>query len=316
MNKAIYRISLDIHDTGSQISLSVKKGDTARSIYITLTENGKPYKIAEGCLAVLSGKKADGNYLYNDCIIKDNIIIYDFTKQTTPVVGKVDCEVNLYDANGDNITSPHFVLIVEDKVYNGEEIESSPEATALIQAVFQAEESEQKAETSAKAAKSAQEAAKSSADEAKESADATAECLNEIKNKLANGEFKGEPGETPSLDGVIQFWQPNTEYKVGDVVIANLPEVLVFEDNLYFPEPSRTIIAKCVRQHTSDNVSFALDNNELGSDDEGTWEILQETKAYYDALGRGIHNTYATKEEIVGTLGTINEVLATLVEVE
>lgn len=194
MNKAIYRISLDIHDTSSQVSLSVKKGDTARSIHIILTEKGKPYKIAEGCFATLSGKKADGNYLYNDCIIKDNIIIYDFTKQTTPVVGKVDCDINLYNANGDSITSPHFVLIVEDRVYNGEEIESSPEATALIHAVFQAEESEQKAKTSAEAAKSAQEAAESSADEAKESADATAECLKEIKTKLANGEFKGETG--------------------------------------------------------------------------------------------------------------------------
>ena len=160
MNKSVHRISLDIHDTASQSSINAKKGDTARSIYITLQENSKPYRIAEGCHAVFTGVKPDGNYLFNDCTIKDNVIIYDFTEQTVPVVGQVRCEVALYDANNERITSPRFDIIVNDVVYNGEDIVSSDEANALISATAEA-----KAITA------------------------------EVEQKLANGDFVGEKGE-------------------------------------------------------------------------------------------------------------------------
>jgi hypothetical protein len=160
MNNSVHRISLDIHDTASQVSISAKKGDTARSIYITLQENGKPYRIAEGCYAVLSGVKPDGNYLFNDCTIKDNVIIYNFTEQTVPVMGRVKCEIVLYDANKERITSPRFDIVVEDVVYNDEEIVSSDEANALITATAEA-----KAITA------------------------------EVEQKLANGDFVGEKGD-------------------------------------------------------------------------------------------------------------------------
>lgn len=106
-------------------------------------------------------------------------------------------------------------------------------------------------------------------------------------------------------DRSITIWQPNTEYKVGDVVIANLEEVLVFEDNIYgYNYPYRTIIANCIIQHTSED-RFKLPNW-TGEGVADTWEILQETKAYYDALGRGIHNTYATKDYVDNYLGGLS----------
>lgn len=131
MNDSIYRISLDIHEIASQKALCIKKGDTARTIYITLREDGTPYTIAEGCSATFSARKPDGNYIYNACTIKDNTIIYEITLQTAIVLGTVECEVTLYDADEKQITSPRFSLIVDDTVYNGEEIVSSPEANAL-----------------------------------------------------------------------------------------------------------------------------------------------------------------------------------------
>ena len=97
----------------------------------------------------------------------------------------------------------------------------------------------------------------------------------------------------------IQIWQPNTEYKVGDIVIAILNEYTIGD-----PEnkiPYRTIIAKCVRQHTSTD-SFSLNNEEF----EFAWDIAQETYAYYDALGRRIHNTYATKDYVDNYLGSLS----------
>lgn len=107
---------------------------------------------------------------------------------------------------------------------------------------------------------------------------------------------KGDEGETPDLTGYISMWQPNTEYKVDDVVIVNFEDKDLFDPNDEFLY--RTIIAKCVRPHKSESF-FLLNNNEL----EEAWVILQETYAYYDALGRRIHNTYATKEELAEAIG-------------
>ena len=99
------------------------------------------------------------------------------------------------------------------------------------------------------------------------------------------------------IDKTIQHWQPNTEYKVGDIVIVNFSDRDIFDPQDTFPE--RTIIAKCVIQHKSTN-SFALESNGFF---ENEWEILQETYAYYDALGNRIHNTNATKEEVAEAIG-------------
>ena len=67
MNDSKYRVSLDIHDTGSQAMLNVKKNDTARKIYFSFTDGGRPYKIAEGCTAKFRAKKPDGTILFNNC---------------------------------------------------------------------------------------------------------------------------------------------------------------------------------------------------------------------------------------------------------
>ena len=102
--------------------------------------------------------------------------------------------------------------------------------------------------------------------------------------------------QTGTSGGCIRLWQPNTEYKDGDIVIVNFSDRDISdpEDTL----PNRTIIAKCVIQHKSTN-SFALNNYGF----EDVWEILQEIYAYYDALGNRIHNTYATKNELAEAIG-------------
>ena len=132
MTYSFYKISLDIHDHGSNVSLKAKKGDTGRLLEITLMDGRKPYVITKDCYAVLAAKKADGNILFNKCTIIGNTIIYAFTPQTTCAVGKIDCEIKLYGADDMLLTSARFSLVVEDTVYNeGDEIESEKEETAL-----------------------------------------------------------------------------------------------------------------------------------------------------------------------------------------
>ena len=134
-----YKISLDIQNHGSNVSLKAKKGDTGRLLYISLMDGGKPYALAEDCYAVLAAKKADGNILYNKCTINGNMICYEFTPQTTSAVGNAECEIKLYGAENRLITSARFTLIVEDTVYNeGDEIEPEKEVSALTALVSEA----------------------------------------------------------------------------------------------------------------------------------------------------------------------------------
>lgn len=165
MTYSYYKISLDIHDHGSNVSLKAKKGDTGRMLYITLMDGRNPYVITSDCYAVLAAKKADGNILYNKCSIVGNTITYAFTPQTTSAVGKAECEIKLYGADDKLITSARFSLVVEDTVYNeGDEIESEKEVSALTALV----------------------------------SDATT-LINDVERKLANGEFIGPQG----ISGVI-----------------------------------------------------------------------------------------------------------------
>lgn len=141
MTNSFYKISLDIHDHGSSVSLKAKRGDTGRLLHITLMDGRNPYTITKDCYAVFTAKKADGNILFNKCSVIGNTITYAFTPQTTSAVGKAECEIKLYGAENKLITSARFTLMVEDTVYNeGDEVESEKEVTALTALVSEAQQ--------------------------------------------------------------------------------------------------------------------------------------------------------------------------------
>ena len=99
-------------------------------------ENGNPYEISDDCYAVFTATKPDGTLLYNDCVIDDDTIIYELTPQTTAASGVMDCEIQLYGADDALLTSPRFLVVVDDTVYDTEtEIVSTDEYKALLELV-------------------------------------------------------------------------------------------------------------------------------------------------------------------------------------
>ena len=136
MNFSNYRLSLDIHETESGLSLRAKKGDTIRKIYVTLMDGGVPYRITPDCSAAFTARKPDNTILFNDAVIENNAIVYELTPQTTAAAGQVRCEVRLYGGDGRLITSPRFFLDVDDTVFTeGDEVVSEDEYTILEDAI-------------------------------------------------------------------------------------------------------------------------------------------------------------------------------------
>ena len=160
MNPSYYRISLDVHDATSQLSFPIKKGDTRRRLLISLMDDGVPYTITKGCYAVFSAKKIDGTIIFNDCTIKDNMIIYDISEQTSLVEGRLDCEITLFDSYSEQITSPRFTIVVYATTYTESDVESSDEYKSLLTLVSE-----------------------------------TTGLINDVTNKLENGDFIGEKGD-------------------------------------------------------------------------------------------------------------------------
>lgn len=153
MNYSTYRISLDIHKPDSNVVLNAKRGDTNRKIFISLTDGSVPYHISEECYAVFTATKPDGKIVYNECTIEDCVIIYKFTDQTVAAEGMMDCEIKLYGADNELITSPRFIIMVHGTVYDeGDEVESSDEFSALTKLVADAQQAADKANGAAEKA--------------------------------------------------------------------------------------------------------------------------------------------------------------------
>lgn len=136
MNYTKYRFNLDMQSHISQISLPVRQRDTGISLYISLTDGGIPYTIKDGCRAVFNAKKADGNPIMNDCVILRNTLIeYELTEQTTICSGVVDCELRLFGTDGQIITSPRFIMVVDERVVHDEDFPLSEGERTIIDGI-------------------------------------------------------------------------------------------------------------------------------------------------------------------------------------
>lgn len=197
MNYSDYRFTLDVQVHQAQVSVPVMLGDTARRLFISLSDGRKPYYIADGCRAVLVAQKPDGTSIFNDCIIENNsTIVYQFTPNTTSAEGIVNCEVRLYGENR-LITSAKFIIVVDAKVIRDEEILSESEHTTLDNIIMS-----EKSRVAAEAAR----------------VDAEAE----RKRRFDSGELNGEDGYTPVRGK--DYWTPEDVAAINEDINKRVDE--------------------------------------------------------------------------------------------
>lgn len=150
MNSSFYRFSLDLQNVQSQISLPVSQYDTARTLYISFTDGGKPYSIEKGCLAKLTVTRPSGSKVHEFCAIEGSTTaVYPFSqnKNTVAEEGIHDCEITLYGIDGRQITSPRFTMVVSDRVVNMDDNDGlDDDSIGIIDAIVLEEQARRAAE--------------------------------------------------------------------------------------------------------------------------------------------------------------------------
>lgn len=206
MNYSDYKFTLDVQLHQAQISVPATLNDTARRLCIGFTDGRKPYTIADGCQATFVAKKPDGLGLFNACTIENNTVIYEFTPNTTNVIGTYECEIRLYTADGLQLTSPSFLIVVDEGVVSDSDIiDSEAEATMLNQLITSeaARVLNENGRISNENARAIAEATRQSDfNDMLQSANSAIEAANEAAEKANNTEL-GEIDE--ALDAIIDI---------------------------------------------------------------------------------------------------------------
>lgn len=172
MEKQVYRKSLDLQKNGAQWSIDVKLNDVnSRRIVISLTDGGKAFILGGDMIATIYGKKTDGNVIYKDCTIENGMAIVDVEKQLITAAGTVECELRIYDSNAAGaqlLTTPRFSIEVYDVLSDENRITSTSDYSALTSETVKSQEATKRAN----------------------------DISETLETKLANGELKGEKGDT------------------------------------------------------------------------------------------------------------------------
>lgn len=139
MIDSITRITLNLQETNTMVSIRAKRGDTGRKLLIHLSDGSIPYHISDDCYATFTAKKPDGTKINNACTIENNVIEYEFTEQTCTAVGTMKAEIRLYGADDKMITSACFLVNVYDTVFrDGDEVGSETEMNTLDDLILRA----------------------------------------------------------------------------------------------------------------------------------------------------------------------------------
>lgn len=115
----------------------------------------------------------------------------------------------------------------------------------------------------------------------------TVETENDNALVSATALLKTLVGNVDLSNYYIKIWQPNTEYKVGDVVYAT---------SIGYNGATMDVIAKCTQAHTSSSGIFV-------DGDKWRTENIYAYSSICDGRGNVIEETYATKEELAEAIG-------------
>lgn len=132
-------INLDFTQN-SYKDIVVKQNDIdSRSVIVTCTNNGIKCPLDRVTnICNIKMETPDGRAIYNPTtILSDGRVQIDFTEQMVLVGGKVDAELEIIDANSQQIIhTMNLYVVVVSNVYDNDEIVATPEFDALNEALL------------------------------------------------------------------------------------------------------------------------------------------------------------------------------------
>lgn len=132
MEKHKNKFTLDVSGQKSLKYVDAKKGDKgARMLEITLTSNGEPYMVAEGCTVQFRCTKPSGKIVLNPASLSGGTVVANLTEQVLAEEGMTLADIAIMDPDGNRLSSCTFVIRVYDSAGEGEDIESTNEFQAL-----------------------------------------------------------------------------------------------------------------------------------------------------------------------------------------
>lgn len=166
-------ITLDLLETGSPVIIKAKQNDrNTRYIAAHLYVDGLAYPVPSGTEIAFRYKKPDGTAGFYDALpdnspaitVSGNTVTVELVEQVLTVAGCVHCEINMYNAASEKLTTFTFEIAVEESVLTDAEIVSSDYYNVLTAEIAKALQAVTDATDQAEnAAQSAQDAADSAA---------------------------------------------------------------------------------------------------------------------------------------------------------
>ena len=166
-------ITLDLLETGSPVIIKAKQNDrNTRYIAAHLYVDGLAYPVPSGTEIAFRYKKPDGTAGFYDAlpnnspaiIVSGNTVTVELVEQVLTAAGCVHCEINMYNAASEKLTTFTFEIAVEESVLTDAEIISSDYYNVLTAEIAKALQAVTDAtEQAENAAQSAQDAADSAA---------------------------------------------------------------------------------------------------------------------------------------------------------
>lgn len=166
-------ITLDLLETGSPVIIKAKQNDrNTRYIAAHLYVGRLDYPVPSGTEIAFRYKKPDGTAGFYDALpdnsqaitVSGNTVTVELVEQVLTAAGCVHCEINMYNAASEKLTTFTFEISVEESVLTDAEIISSDYYNLLTSEIAKALQAVTDAtEQAENAAQSAQEAADSAA---------------------------------------------------------------------------------------------------------------------------------------------------------
>ena len=129
MVEVIRRIDL-CYSNASVILTPVQNDAGSRFLVASLTSEGEPYTIPEGCTVQLAVRKPDGTKTLTAASVKDNTVVCELTNQSLAVKGIADAQIIIYNGLA-VLKTPPFKLNTLEQIVSDDTIVSTDEFTAL-----------------------------------------------------------------------------------------------------------------------------------------------------------------------------------------